>query len=75
MVAMKLTEDERALLRRRAEKEHLTEADYLRVCMLMDSLMSGDYVAAKIFGDKVRAKLLEKVGLGGDRLKDALSKA
>jgi hypothetical protein len=75
MVNMRLTDAERALLKRRAESENLTEADYLRVCMLMDSLMSGDYGAAKIFGEKVRSKLFEKVGLGGDRLKNALSKA
>jgi hypothetical protein len=63
MVTMKLTEDERVLLARRAEKEGLTEADYLRMCMLMDSLMSGDFAAAKIFGQKVKTKLAEKMGV------------
>jgi hypothetical protein len=63
MVNMKLTEDERALLAKRAKKEGLTEADYLRMCMVLESIMAGDLAAVKIAGANLRKKLAEKAGM------------
>jgi len=57
MVTMKLTEEERALLRERSDKQDMTEADYLRMCMMMEAITAGNFKALKIFGDKVRGKL------------------
>jgi hypothetical protein len=61
VLAIKFTEEERALLRRRAKKEKLSEADYLRVCMIMDSMISGDRGALKIMAGRLREKFLARV--------------
>jgi hypothetical protein len=58
---IKFSEAERALLAKRAKKEEMTEADYLRLCMLMDAMMAGDPAAVKIFGGKLREKFLARV--------------
>ena len=50
MVNFKFTDDERALLTKGAKANDLSEADYLRVCMVMDRVMSGDALAIKIAG-------------------------
>ena len=57
MITMKLTEDERALLKKRAEKLDLTEADYLRMTMVLESILSGDLLAVKVLGQEARVKL------------------
>jgi hypothetical protein len=58
MVAMKLTEAEKALLDKRVEASGMTLSDYLRVCMLVDGVMDGDKDALKL----VAGNLREKVG-------------
>lgn len=75
-LAIKFTEDERALLRKRAAKEKMTEADYLRVCMIMDSVMDGDPLAFKITGRNLREKVGRRVAdLLGFQVSDAPVKA
>lgn len=58
---MKLTEEESALLKKRAKAEGTTQSDYLRVCMLTDSFFAGDQDAIRIMrgrlGHLVREKL------------------
>lgn len=56
-LAIKFTEDERALLRKRAAKQKMSEADYLRVCMIFDSVMDGDSLALKITAGRMREKV------------------
>ena len=58
---IRLTAEEKALLEKRAKKEKMTESDYLRVCMVMDSVISGDTDALKIVGQTLSDKLAERV--------------
>jgi hypothetical protein len=60
-VNVKLSEDERAVLARRAKKEGVTESDYLRTCMMMDALLAGDIGAFKITGERLRVKLKQRL--------------
>ena len=58
---IKFSDAERELLRKRARAEKMGEADYLRLCMIMDSVMSGDVDALKIVGGKLREKAAEGI--------------
>ncbi|MFB3924405.1 MAG: hypothetical protein ACE145_22005 [Terriglobia bacterium] len=58
---IRLTAEEKTLLERRAKKEKMTESDYLRVCMVMDSVISGDVDALKIVGQSLSEKLADRV--------------
>lgn len=60
LVAMKLTEDEKALLTKLSERNDMTVADYLRVCMLIDGVMSGDRDAIKLAGGVLREKVAQR---------------
>ena len=73
MVSLRLSEAEQALLARRAKKRGQSEADYLRVCMVMDSIIDGDLGAVKILSDSSRMKLAECFSVQpGDKLKKAM---
>ena len=61
MVTMKLTDEERALLSKLSDNNRMTEADYLRVCMLVDGVMSGDRDALRIAGGQLREKVARRV--------------
>lgn len=67
-VNVKLTADERALLAKGAKANDMTEADYLRVCMIMDRVMDGDPLAIKVTAGRIREKVRRKVTelLGGE---------
>jgi hypothetical protein len=56
-LAIKFTEAERALLRKRSVKLDMSEADVLRVCMVMDAMMDGDKDAFKITAGRLREKV------------------
>jgi hypothetical protein len=74
-INMRMTEAEQALLARRAKAEGISEADYLRVCMVMDSVIAGDMGAVKILADHLRSKLAEKFRPKidtGNKLMDAI---
>lgn len=58
---IKFTDEERALLQKLAAKDGMTEADYLRVCMLMDGVMGGDRDAIRIMAGKLREKVAAKM--------------
>ncbi len=58
---IRLTTEEKALLEKRAKKERMTESDYLRVCMVMDSVISGDVDALKLVGQGLSEKLADRV--------------
>lgn len=76
MIGMKLTEDERKLLAKAAKANDMTEADYLRVCMLMDRVMDADPLAMKIAGATLRAKVGRRVAtLLGFKFENAPVKA
>ena len=57
---IKFTEAERALLRKRAKKENVSEADHLRMCMVADAVMCGDLDAVRILGDAMKRKLADR---------------
>jgi len=59
--AIKFTEEERALLRKRARIEKMSEADYLRVCMIVDAMLAGDRDAIKITAGRLREKFVARV--------------
>ena len=59
-VNVKLSEDEKEVLSRRAKKEGVTESDHLRACMVMDALIAGDAGALKICGERLRRVLKER---------------
>lgn len=73
---IKFTDKERALLRKLAAKNDMTEADYLRTCMIVDGVYSGDPDAIKITAGRIREKVARKVaGLLGFEVTDAPIKA
>jgi hypothetical protein len=61
MVNMRLSDEERALLKKRAEKHNMGEADYLRMAMVMEALTAGDQKAWLILGDRLRSKAAESL--------------
>jgi hypothetical protein len=64
LVTMRLTEQERSLLDKRARKANLTVADYLRMTMVLEAVTAGDLDAVKILGEAVRAKLCQVFSSG-----------
>lgn len=58
MMAVRLSEAEKKLLSKRAKAEKLSEADYIRLAVVMDSVLSGDLDGLKIVG----SVMAEKVG-------------
>lgn len=65
---IRFTKAEREVLRRRAKKEGVTEADHLRMCMMMDAIVCGDIQAMGELGDRIREKVVERVmGVAGRR--------
>ena len=60
-VNLRLTEDEKELLTRRAKKEDVSEIDHMRTCLVMDALVAGDLAAMKIVGQRLREKLKERL--------------
>ena len=55
-INVKLTDEERALLAKRAKRQKLSEADYLRFAMSFEAFSAGDPDAVKILGGRLRAK-------------------
>lgn len=60
-INVKLTDQEKALLAKRAKANELTEADYFRVCMILEGVMDGDKDAIRITGGHLREKLARSV--------------
>ena len=48
-------------MRKRAKIEKLSEADYLRICMIVDAVLAGDRDAIKITAGRLREKFLARV--------------
>lgn len=71
-VNVKLTEEERVLLKRRAAKMGMGETDYVRVCMMMEAVTAGDLGAMKMVGEGLRRKF---AGVFSSRILDAPVKA
>lgn len=46
-----------AMIRRRAKENNMCAADYIRHCVLLDSVADGDIEAMKICGRSLKAKL------------------
>lgn len=60
-VLVRLTPREKKILDRRAEADDISGPDHLRVCMIADAVMSGDLEAARILGETLRRKLVERL--------------
>jgi len=58
---VKLSESERKLLAKRAAAEGVSEADHLRLCMLLDAVMACDLDAVRIAGGILRKKLGQRL--------------
>lgn len=58
---IKFTEDERALLRKRAKVLNLPEADVLRVSMICDAIVDGDRDAWKIGAGRLKAAVTARL--------------
>jgi hypothetical protein len=75
MVAIQMTNEEKALLDKRAEHHGQTIGEYLRVCVLMDGVMDLDVDALKIAKHRAKAKVGERLSkLLGVDVTDALIK-
>jgi hypothetical protein len=61
MFNIKFTDEERAILRRQAKKSKSTEADHLRVCMLVDAVVEGDMQAIKLTAGRMREKFVARM--------------
>ena len=61
LFSIKFTEEERAILRRQAKANDMTEADYLRVCMLVDAVAMGDVQALKLTAGRLREKFMVRM--------------
>jgi hypothetical protein len=73
MVTFKLTDAERALLRKRTQKHEMSEADYFRMAMVFEAISAGDLTAWKMLGTDLRRKIAE--GVSRAMLTDAPVKA
>lgn len=58
---MRLSIAEKELFDRRSTKEGVSVAEYLRTCAVLDSVLAGDIGAMKILGERLRAKLVERI--------------
>jgi hypothetical protein len=59
---IRLSDAERALLKKGARALAMNEADYLRVCMVLERLSVGDLDAMKILGGRLREEIGGKLG-------------
>ena len=58
---IRFSEAERALLAKRAKKAHMSEAELLRVCMVMDAVLEGDRDALGIAFVRARDKAYKRL--------------
>ena len=59
MMQFRVTEEEKALIAKCAEKADLTVSQYIRSCMLMEMMMDGELEAVKIIGRALGEKARE----------------
>jgi hypothetical protein len=64
MVTFEATNDEKRVIEKLAKKEHVTISQYVRGCVYMDMLFSGDAEALKVFGRRLRDKAVDRWGPG-----------
>ena len=60
-INVKVTEEEKRILARRAATEHVTEPDHLRNCLILDAFVAGDVGAIKLVGARLRARVRERM--------------
>jgi hypothetical protein len=62
MVTFEATDDEKRVIEKLAKKDHLSISQYVRGCVYMDLLFSGDVDALKVVGKRVKDKTMERLG-------------
>lgn len=63
-VNVRFTEEEKAVLSRRAEKEGISETEHLRTCVLLEAFLAADAGAVRLMGRRLRVKLAERLMAG-----------
>lgn len=61
MMAVRLSSAEKKLLQKRAKAEGLSEADYIRLAVVMDSVLAGEMDGLKIVGSLMAEKVGERL--------------
>jgi hypothetical protein len=62
---LNFTERERGIVRRMAARDKVSETEYIRSAIVVDAVVCGDLKAMTLVGEKLRAKLIERLGLRG----------
>jgi len=60
---IKFTERERGITRRMAQRDKCSEAEYIRSAIVVDAVVCGDLKAMQLVGERLRRKLIERLGL------------
>ena len=60
-INVRMDEEEKRILARRATSEHVTEAEHIRNCVILDAFVAGDLGAIKLVGARLRAKAKERI--------------
>ena len=55
------SERERGIIRRMAQREKCSEAEYIRSAIMVDAFLMGDLKAMKLFGERWRLKLVGRL--------------
>ena len=59
MITFEATEDEKRVIEKLAKKDKMTVSQYVRCCVYMDLLFSGDLEALRVFSTRFRDKVLD----------------
>ena len=68
LMQFKVTPEERRVIEKRAAKEGYAVSEYVRVCVLMEMCLDGDFEAFRLVGKEVGRKILKGVRKRADRL-------
>jgi hypothetical protein len=61
-VALRLDEQSMKLVKRRAEESNMNLSEYIRHCVLLESMIDGDVESFKLIAEKMKEKLRVAVG-------------
>jgi len=59
MMQFRVTNEEKALIEKCAEKARMTVSEYIRACMLMEMVVDGEMKALKIIGRTIGMKAMD----------------
>lgn len=61
MITFEATEDEKRVIEKLAKKEGITVSEYVRGCVLIDLLFSGDMAGFRVFAKRFKEKAMERL--------------